>query len=299
MNRDLRKLPFRGALSRGLCSLVWQGDFGKGVSTGSGVSFEPGVNPCLLEGPLAAAGVADDGAPAPGGRLGAVARGDAGAEFVCCKLTLAAAADLLPGQWYFWDENYSLTLGSAVNASNLVNAEAGVLNVWAPQAPAGTYHAWVQRAGHCSVKADAGSVAGGFAETSSLLAGNMKFPAAPSAGQKSISPASAFVASSAIAFTGATVAGSPCITGVVSASAGGGVADLQLGQAITGAGLPANAIIAAIDRQGSGWRVTLGTNTAGSLSVAQNATATAAGVVFTVTSHVTANLSWPTLARQN
>jgi hypothetical protein len=300
--RDLRQLSKAALLigTSGLCSAVWQGDFGTGQPTGSGVWSDPGVNPCKLYGPLPAAGQTGLGVLLPPYKVGMVVNGDLGAEFVLGKLVLAGTTDLLPGQGYFLDKDFNLILTSGTNASNILNAEIGVLNVWAPQTPAGTYYAWLQRAGHASVQAAAASVATGSAETTGV-AGQFKFPTSPTASQKNALPMTAYNASSGVTFTGNTASGSPYITAVQSASGGAAnpLDDLQVGQVITGTGLPANSIIAAIDKQGSGWRITIGTNTAGSYATTQNATANGTGVTFTVTSHVTANVYWPTLVKQN
>lgn len=300
--KDLRQLSKAALLmeTSGLCSAVWTGDFGTGQPTGSGVWSDPGVNPCKLHGPLPAAGKTGDGVLNPPFRPGMVVNGDLGAEFVLGKLVLSGTTDLLPGQGYFLDKDFNLALTSGTNASNILNAEVGVLNVWAPQTPAGTYWAWIQRAGHASVQAAAASLATGSAETTAT-AGQFKFPTSPTASQKNALPMTAHNASSGVTFTGATATGSPYVTGVQSVSGGAAnpLDDLQVGQVITGTGLPANAIIAAIDKQGSGWRVTIGTNTAGSYGVLQNATANGTGVTFTVTSHVTANVYWPTFVKQN
>jgi hypothetical protein len=300
--RDLRQ-PSKAALlmrAGGLCQACWTGDFGTGQPTGSGVWSDPGVNPCKLYGPLPTAGTTGNGILLPPYKLGMVVNGDLGGEFVLGKLTLGSTTDLLPGQGYFLDKDFNLTLMSGTNASNILNAEVGVLNVWGPQTPAGTYWAWIQRAGHCSVQAAAASAATGSAETTTT-AGQFKFPTSPTASQKNALPMTAYNASSSVTFTGATSSGSPYITGVQSVSGGAAnpLDDLQVGQVITGTGMPANAIIAAIDRQGSGWRITIGTNTAGSYSVLQNATANGTGVTFTVTSHLTANVYWPTFVKQN
>lgn len=292
MKTDLRS-PFREHLlaSTALCDLVWQGDFGKGISTGSGVQTDIGANPCILYGPgVSASGSNGTGVIQPQFRLGTVIAGDLGSEFVYCKLTLAAVTDVLPGQVYQLDKDYNATL--LTTANSVLNEEAVVLNVWAPQTAVGTYYGWFQRAGHVAVQAAAASVATGSGETTAT-AGTLKFPAAATAGTKSVGPASAYGASSSITFTGATTNGSPYITGVAA------ITDLQIGQVITGNNLPANSIIAAIDKQSSGWRITIGTNTAGSYTTLQNATATAAGTVFTVTNMVVVNWDWPTLNKQN
>ena len=300
--KDFRHLIGRAALLAGasdpaLCSLVWQGDFAKGVSTGSGVWSDPGANPCVLLSPPAA--TTGGGIPQPQFRLGMTINGDYGAEFVLGKLTLAGTTDLLPGDCYFVDGAYNLTLFSATNANNIIGAQVVVAQVFAPATPAGTYYLWGQRAGSSIVRAIAASVANGQGETNATTAGTMKFPASATAGQKSAGPAQGVVASSGITFTGATTSGSPYITNVVSASSGGGVTDLVPGMTITGTNLPANACIAAIDKLGGQWRITIGTATAGNQSAVQNATGTAAGTTFTVTTHVSAVLYWPTLNKQN
>lgn len=283
----------------GVCGVSWQGDFGKGVSTGSGVFSDPGANPCTLYSATPTAGTGGNGIFQPQFRIGMTMSGDYGAEFVLCKLVLAGTTDLLPGDCYFADANFALTLLSATNASNIIGDEVVVGQVFAPATVAGTYYLWGQRAGRAVIRAIAGSVANGAGETNATTAGTMKFPATVTAGQKSISPVNAYAASSGLTFTGNTVNGSPYITNVVSASTGGGVTDLVPGMTITGTGMPANACIAAIDKQGTGWRVTIGTATTGAQSTTQNATATNVANVQTVTTHVTANLYWPTLAKQN
>jgi hypothetical protein len=281
---------------------VFQGDFGKGIPTGSGIWSDPGANPCIAYGPLPVAGVTPTGSGLifPNFRVGMTINGSEGTEFVLCKLVLAGTTDLLPGQAYFWDAQFTAILFSATNGNNTLSTECGILNVFAPNLAAGTYWVWMQRAGHASVMALAASVATGAAETTAT-AGSVKFPAVatPTAGQKSAGPCTAFVASSGVTFTGNTTNGSPYITNVVSAMTGGGITDLQLGQTITGTNLPANACVAAIDKLGGQWRIAIGTGTATNYAVLQNATGTAAATTFTVTSHVTANVFWPTLNKQN
>lgn len=305
MTKDLRKARhlFDGAsaLAFGICELTWQGDFGKGVSTGSGVWSDPGANPCVLYAvPSTTSPTSGLGVPAPQFRVGMVVTGDLGTEFVYGKLVLAAIADVLPGQAYEFDENYNATL--LTTANSVLNAELVVLNVWYPQAPIGTYYGWFQRAGRAAVQAAAASITNAQAETTAT-AGQLKFLASAghTAGTKSTQSATSMGASSSIQFTGATTNGSPYITNVASTNALGGITDLQVGQVITGANLPANSMIAAIDKMGpgNGWRITIGTNTAGSYSTLQNATASAAGTTFTVTNMVVVNLCWATLQTQN
>lgn len=279
------------------CELTWQGDFGKGVKTGSGVWQLPGANPCaLLSAPVSGGSI-----PQPQFKVGQVIRGDYGTEFVFCKLVLAGTTDLLPGDGYFLDGAFNLTLLSATNGSNVVGAQVVWAQVYAPAQVAGTYYLWCARAGQLLVRAIAGSVANGALETDATTAGTVKAPAygSATAGQKSAGPATAIVASSGLTFTGNTVSGSPYITNVVSVSTGGGITDLCPGMTITGSNLPSNSCIAAIDRQGGQWRIAIGTSTTGAQNTLQNATGTATGTTFTVTTHISAVLYWPTLNKQN
>ena len=164
--RDLRNFTGRAALlmgTAGLCQLVWQGDLGKGVPTGSGVWSDPGVNPCALLTPPAAG--SGGGVPQPQFKPGMIVNGDYGAEFILCKLVLAGTTDLLPGDCYFVDGAYNLTLFSTTNASNVIGAQVVVGQVFAPATPAGTYYLWGQRAGSALVRAIAASVANGQGET--------------------------------------------------------------------------------------------------------------------------------------
>jgi hypothetical protein len=270
--------------------MIWQGDFGKGVPTGSGVWSDPGVNPCLVYGPVPAAGISDNGVPFPSQRLGMVVTGDAGAEFIMGKLVLAAATDLLPGQAYELDEDYNMTLLTGGNS--VLNAEVVLAQVWYPQCPAGTYYVWGQRAGRAAAIMAAASVATGYAETTAT-AGMLKYPATPTAGQKSVAPASAITASAGFTFTAATVNGSPTLTNVSS------IKDLALGALLAGTGIPANANIAAIRKTGNSWAIDIGTNTAGAYATLQNATANGTGVTVTVSGTLPVQLDWPTLNKQN
>jgi hypothetical protein len=280
------------------CELTWQGDFGKGVKTGSGIWSDPGANPCtLIFAPVA--GVSTQGIPEPQFRLGMVVTGDYETEFVYAKLTLAGVTDLLPGDMYFMDGAYNLTLFSTTKANNTIGAKAVCAQVYAPATAAGTYYLWVARAGQILVRAIAGSVANGAGETDATTAGTIKAPASATAGQKSAGPFQAIVASSGLTFTGNTTNGSPYITSVASVSAGGGITDLCPGMTITGTNLPANSCIAAIDRLGAQWRIAIGTSTTGLQNTLQNATGTASGTTFTVTTHISAVLYWPTLNKQN
>lgn len=303
---DHRK-PFKAHLFNSTstldCELAWQGDFGTGQPTGSGIWSDPGANPCILYGPASAAGVSNQGVPLPNWKLGMTINGDTGAEFVYCRFVAAGAPDLIPGQAYFWDENFNATIQSATVASNLTNAEVGLMQVFFPAVPNGTYFAWLQRAGHAAISAVAASVANGFGETNAATAGALKFVATPTVGQRSVLPSGAFGASSSITFTANSLNGSPTLSNVISQvslnGAVGGITDLVPGMTITGTGLPANSCIAAIRKTGNNWAIDIGTATAGAQKTLQNATATNTATTFTVTSHVAGNMYWPTYSKTN
>lgn len=301
--RDLRNSPkahlFNG--TAGLCDLVWQGDFGKGIVTGSGVYSEPGVNPWTLFGPLAAGVTSVDvnAIPQRQFRLGMVVSGDYETEWVFCRLNVTGGpVDLMPGMVWQVDENYTAILSTTANRA--LNVQNMVSMIFAPATATGFYFGWLARAGKLAVQAAAGSQATGQGETTAT-AGVAKFvTGAHTVGSATIAPASAVGASSSITFKADTVNGSPYLQNINSQvtleGSQTGITDLTPGMVITGAGMPANAIIAAVDKLGPGgsYRITIGTNTAGNQSVAQNATATAGQVTLTVTSHVSTLWYWPT-----
>lgn len=302
--RNLRSLMLTGVASMvetmGLCEIVFQGDLSNKQSTGSGVFSDQGAQPTQLYGPLPAATATGSGLIFPGMKLGMTVNGDSGSEFIFCKLVLAGTTDLLPGQGYFWDKDFLCQIMSATNATNILNAEVGIASVWSPNTIAGTYFIWLQRAGHAAIQAIAGSLATGSGETSAT-AGAFKFPTSPTAGQKNALPLTAFNSSSGITFTGNTVNGSPTIANIVSVSGGTAdpLRDITPGMVITGTNLPANAIVINIRKTGNTWAADIGTNSGGSYPTLQNATGTAAGTTFTVTSHVVGNIFWPTFSKQN
>lgn len=269
---------------------IWQGDFGTGQSTGSGVWGDPGANPCKAYGPIPAAGVSSQGIPQPQFRLGMVMSGDLGAEFVYGKLVLASVTDLTPGLAYQLDKDYNMTLLTTSNS--VLNEEVVFAQVWAPQLAAGTYYIWGQRAGRAAGQVAAASVATGFGETTAT-AGVLKYPASATAGSKSVSPSSSYLASAGFTFTCTTTSGSPTLTNVSS------ILDLAPGAALAGTGIPANAIATNIRKTGNTWAIDMGTSGAGNLTTLQNATANGSAIVTTVTGILPINLDWPTLNKAN
>ena len=280
--------------------MIFQGDFGTGQPTGSGVFSDMGMNPCVL---VKAPTTAGGGIPAPQFRPGMVVNGDLGSEFVYGKLVLGAVTDLLPGQMYQLDENYTATLLSTTNGNNVLGYEVGVPERVVAAGRVGNLLRLVPTRRSRRHPGGRGFRRHWRGGDQLATAGAMKFPASATAGQKSVSPATAFGASSSITFTGTTLTGSPYVTNLASGVSGGlnpPITDLQVGMAFTMTGFT-NAIIAGIDRQGPGgtWRILVGTNTGGSYATSQNSTASGSAVAGTVTSHVAANLYWPTLFKQN
>lgn len=293
-----------GRLSR-LADVAFLGDFGKGVSTGSGLYSDPGGSVYQLFGPVApgatsvmpfAAGYGSNAIPQVPMRLGMPIDGSEGTEWILCRYVASSSPDLKPGMLWFIDENYTATL--ATGSNKVLGAQTGVSYVFQTAPANGTYYLWLAVAGRLLIKDAGSSVATGSCD-STATAGSAKFTATHTTGQGTSSPFTAWGASSNITFKANTVSGSPYLTNVQSQisinGVVGGITDLIPGMTITGTGMPSNALIASIDQQGGLWRVTLGTDTSGNLFTPQNATANGTAVTFTVTSHVQALMYWPTV----
>lgn len=260
------------------------------TKTGSGIFSDPGADPAVIYGPVPAAGTTGTGVALPPMRLGTVLNGTDGSEFILAKLVLAAATDLLPGEFYTFDRDFLAV--KLTTALSVLNQEAGVAQVFANQQAAGTYYIWLGRAGHLPVRAAAASVAGGLAE-STTTAGVAKFPATATVTAYSISPTTVYVATAGFTFTATTTNGSPTLTNVSS------IKDIALGATLAGTGLPANAIVAAIRQVGGAYVIDIGTSTTGALTTLQNCTATANTITITVTLTLPGNVFWPTLNKLN
>jgi hypothetical protein len=308
--RDLRNSPkahlFDGAA--GICELGWQGDFGKGVITGSGTYSEPGANPWVLYGPVAAgstsvdafqAGYGSNAIPQIQFRLGMVISGDFETEWVFCRLSVSGPQDLVPGLMWQIDENYTATL--ATTSARVLGIQLGFSYMFAPATATGVYYGWLARAGRLICQAAASSLATGNAETTAT-AGVPKWLVTHTAGSASTAAGgcNAWGASSNITFKADTVSGSPILQNLNSQisvnGSTGGLTDILPGAVITGTGMPSNAIISAIDNKGPGgsYRAFIGTNTTGAMFTAQNATATNLQTTLTITNMVQALVYWPT-----
>lgn len=255
-------------------------------SLGSGVTGEPGADVTRLFIPPQAGAPTGSGVPLAPGRPGTVMSGDNGTEFILGKLTLAAQTDLLFGQAYQLDKDYNATLLTTAGA--VLQEEAVFGQLFAPATPAGTYYLWLARAGHIGVQVATGSAAGGLLE-STAVAGQVKAPSTPTAGSKALLPAALLLASAS--FTGNTTTGSPTITGIAS------LLDVNVGASISGAGIPVNAVIGNIRRQGGTFAVDMVSSTA--LTTPLAATATATGVAVTTSGVLPCVVSWPTLTKGN
>lgn len=314
MDRNLRDLSKAHLFdsSAGVCDIGWQGDFGKGVATGSGTFSDPGINPWVLNGPVAAgstsvmsssAGYGSNAIPQIQQRLGMVVSGDYGTEWVFCRFSASGTPDLMPGMAFNVDENFTAVLTTTTTCAATPNAPVFVGYVFAPALATGVYYLWLCRAGNILAQAAASSVANGGAQ-SGATAGVLKFLISHTSATWSILPFAAYAASSNITFKADSVNGSPYLTNVSSqitnalTGAVGGITDLCPGMVFTGTGAPSNALIKTIDFKGTGGspRITIGTNTAGAQNTEQNASATNTATTFTVTTHVQASLYWPTIA---
>lgn len=115
-----------------------------------------GANPFNLDGPIGTvAGASKDGVFVPQFKAGHVSYGDSEAELVYCKLVLASATTLTPGDWYSWDDDFTATLYANGVAAQAVGCPIGIGLVNAPasaQAAAGTYYLWLLRAGQAPAR---------------------------------------------------------------------------------------------------------------------------------------------------
>jgi hypothetical protein len=244
-----------------------------------------GANPFVLDGPS----TLGSGVILPNFKLGHVSYGDSELECVYCKLTLAAATTLIPGQAYTIDDDYNATLLSTANSPR--GSKVMILMVNAPpaaQQPAGTYFGWFVRAGKVPVLTNTltpATAAGGLAETSTT-AGTINTPAgAATVGAKLI--VGLYYTKAPATFTASTTNGSALLTGpFTGVSIGSGP---FVGQTITGTGIPGSTTIVSIQtyqQAGSPQGVI------SSITMSAAATATGSAVTITPTLCGEANVQW-------
>lgn len=114
------------------------------VATFQGDRF--GANPFAVEGPI----VAGSGTLGPQFSLGVVTDGNAGSEWIYCKLTLGSTTTLNVGDVYTWDKDFNASLIST--AASPRGQQVGVGCVAAASQPAGVYYIWLQRSGQALVR---------------------------------------------------------------------------------------------------------------------------------------------------
>lgn len=238
-----------------------------------------GCDPKVLEGP---SGTTGTGTISPQFQLGHVAYGDAGSEYTYCKLVLASATTLLPGQLYYWDDDYALTLLATAASPYGVRVGVGLVNAYS--VAAGTYYMWVQHAGQAPVRYTTQTTNKPVETTAT--AGAMNSPASATGSSKKIL---GLAFTKAIAtFTGTVTNGSPYITGPFTG------ATVQsgpfLGASISGTGIPASTQIGSITSVGGVITSISMVNSSGTLV---NGTATNAGVTITPSLVAEARVSWP------
>lgn len=251
-----------------------------------------GSNPNVLDGPVGSPTPTGSGVIVPQFKLGHLAQGDSEAEFIYCKLVLAAATTLIPGQAYVIDDDYNATLLSTANSPR--GAKVMFLMVNAPsnaQQPAGTYYGWFLRSGKFPVLTNTLTV-GALAETSAT-AGTINTPAgAATVGSKLI--VGLYYTKAPATFTATTTNGSPTLTGPFTgvSLASGPFA----GQTISGAGIPASTTVLSVNTyQQSGSPQ----GSVSSITMSANATASAAAVTITPTLLGEANIMWPYVDKTN
>lgn len=250
-----------------------------------------GANPFVVEGPI----VLGSGIPGPQFTVGSLAWGPNEAEWVYCKLTLAATTTLQPGQWMQWDKDYNAIL--VTTATAVVGSGVGVFT-GASQSPsqsggpastvsllAGVYYVWIQRAGQAPSLVTTATANLVVAETTAT-AGLSNAPASPTVTTKQITPVSYSAAN--FTFTATTVNNSPILSLLSGASSGSGP---FLGATVTGTGIPGSTTVIGVTYSPSG--------TVTSLTLSNNATANGTAITVTATGVLECRLMWPYIAKVN
>lgn len=256
-----------------------------------------GANPFVLDGPLVSGVSPTTGAGQifPANTLGDIAAGNAGSEYVYCKLVLGGATTLQPGQAYAIDKQYTATL--LTTAASPRGNNVAFLMVNAPTAPvAGTYFGWFQRAGNLGVVATA-AAQGNLAETTAT-GGLSNFPNSPTALSKLITGlyiyATSFTFTANDTNTGPT-AGQSLLTNVVLANPND-VTDIVVGAAIAGTGIPASTFVGAVFNVGGAISIQM---VQSDMKTPQVATSANTGLTVTVTGTLVANAAWPYIDKTN
>lgn len=222
----------------------------------------------------------------PSFKAGQVVAGDGGAEFVYAFFSPTTSVTLRQGDVLAVDNSGQAYLVSNTNAvrgnyaatfflnGRYGDPAAGSGNVWSWTFDPGVYGIWVQRAGFSLINFATGSIVNGAGETTAT-AGQVKTSGTLTGGSKALVGIN--LAQTTSTFTANTTTGSNVLTNVSSNQG------LEIGDAISGTGIPAGCFIAGLN----GNSITLGNNIAGGSPLA---TATGTGVTMTwATNSFTAN----------
>jgi hypothetical protein len=150
------------------------------MTTATFINTQFGARPTVLD----SAGTLGDGTQIPQIKVGSRADGDAGSEFVYCKLTLASTTSLLDGHVYTIDKDFNASLISTSNSPR--GQTVGVGRVAAASTPAGTYYLWVQVAGGAPVQVVATTPKANTIMETTATAGVLGAPTSATVGSKAV-----------------------------------------------------------------------------------------------------------------
>jgi hypothetical protein len=226
------------------------------------------------EGPFGAAG----GTPLPSFKVGTVAPGDCGSEFVYVLFAPVASVTLNQGDVLVWDNSFTAVLSATGSGAHVLGANVGTFylggrvgdpaaanssgNYWSWTFAAGVYGIWVQRSG-ISLANIASINAQSKPVNTTAVAGRVDQPATALSGSMGIG--GMFSAATSLTFTANTTTGSATLAAVSSNKF------LVKGQLVTGTGIPTGTVI--LDIQGSSVtmsKVATATNTGTTVTAANN-----------------------------
>ena len=224
----------------------------------------------------------------PAIRPGMQSFGDAGLRVIACTLYVYTPLTVSQGDVFLYDDSftcYPISTAAALQGMAVGTAFFGGLPKTFTQGPGsqaqwqyllvpGNYIIWLQIQGCSVINQITTAVANFTVQTTSTPLGAVDGKQTATAGSKNIN--NMFIAATSGTFTGTTVQGTPNITATTS------LLGVSVGMKITGAGIPANCFILAVN----GAVVTLGNNVSGGSALA---TASASVTVTWANNSFTAN----------
>jgi hypothetical protein len=241
-----------------------------------------GANPFVLEGPY----VLGQGTFFPIYSPGEKTQGDAGAEFIYCKLVLGGSTTLREGQAYTIDKDFTATLLTTSNSPR--GTFVGIGRVDNPVAfAAGTYYIWLQIAGNSPVRYTGSNNA--LCETTAT-GGLLNFTNTPTTSSKYV--VGIYGLDLGTTFTADVTSGSPILINPSSLNS------VCLGQQLSATGIAASQTISFIYSQGELSGVPFG-KIPNSIELSANATVTGTGVTITPTVCGVATLNYPYIDKTN